>query len=115
MRKLIRRVALVAALVCMTALCGCGEDLYVEIESSTSWSGAFGNRTVDGSGDDRVDVSDDRPVCAVVQKQTEGGSLTARMICENKGLYALFGAEDEEDSATTTAAYGVVSVCSNSD
>jgi hypothetical protein len=108
-------LALVAVMVGSIALAGCGQDLKAKVESNTSWSGAFGNRSVDGSGSKTVDLPDDRPQCAVVQKSTQGGSLTVRIICENTGLAAMFGAEDEEDSATTTAAYGVVSVCSDAE
>jgi len=93
----------------------CADDLRVDIESDTSWSGYFGNKTVDGSGNKSIDIPDDRPQCATAQKETELGFLTAKMIAERKGIAAIFGDEKVEDEATTTAAYGLVTVCSKSD
>ena len=107
-RRTYRLVAVVAAL-CMA---GCGGDLVVEVESNTSWSGYFHNRSVDGSGDETVDVPEESIVCATVQKGTEGGTLTVRMVRRDVGI---FQTDNEEDSASTSAAYGVVSVCSDSD
>jgi hypothetical protein len=65
------------------------------------WSGAFGNRTVDGCGDSTVELpSSGGSFAATAQKQGESGSLT--LVLRNKGKVL--------DSATTSAAYGVVSV-----
>jgi hypothetical protein len=68
---------------------------YAEIESSTSWSCACGNRTVDGTGNQKVDLGSDK--CAVAQKQTRNGFLTLRVT--------------NGESATTTADFGVVTSC----
>jgi hypothetical protein len=65
------------------------------------WSGAFGNRSVDGCGDSRVDLQSDIGIfSANAQKQDEFGSLTLVLLVNGKQV----------DSATTTAAYGVASV-----
>jgi len=80
-------------------------DYKAKVESNTSWSGAFGNRTVDGSGNQTVDLDDDEIQCCVVQKQTTTGRLKVTIVDEG-----FLGADGE--SAETTAEYGVVSVCS---
>jgi hypothetical protein len=65
------------------------------------WSGAFGNRTVDGCGDTKVDLQSDMGIfSANAQKQDEFGSLTLILFVNGKQV----------DSVTTTAAYGVASV-----
>lgn len=69
------------------------------VESDTSWSGAFDNRTVSGRGDMKVDMGARATKCAVVQKQTREGYLTV----------SITGG----DTATTFADFGVVSVCSD--
>jgi len=63
-------------------------------------------------GNKIINVSDDPPVCAVVQKQTKGGYLTVKMVRHNSGLAAILGSENVVDQATTTAAYGIATVCS---
>lgn len=71
--------------------------LEANVDSNTSWSGDFNGRTVDGTGSQTVSLgSGTGPKCAVVQKQTTTGYLTV---------------EIGSDKKTTTAAYGVVSVC----
>lgn len=102
MRYLLILIALIFA--------GCAEKdesphWVAEVTSTTSWSGAFGNRSVDGRGNDTVDLGEDEIVCCVVQKITEGGSL--RVAIRNTTNNRI------SEEATTTAAYGVVSVCSN--
>ncbi|MDD5088773.1 MAG: hypothetical protein PHI18_08245 [bacterium] len=74
-----------------------------DVQSNTSWSGYFGNRTVDGSGNEVVDLPDDEIVCCSVQKQTEAGTLTVTVKDQHNGT--------TKESATTNAEYGVVSVC----
>lgn len=94
---------------CAALLCaGCSVDYKAEVKSSTSWSGAFGNATVDGTGDRIVDIPDDAPQCVVVQKQTTDGSLSVRVVTEGGGLFA----PGDSDWSTTTATYGVVTACS---
>jgi hypothetical protein len=70
--------------------------------SDLCWSGAFGDRTVDGCGDDTIDL---KPMpgdyyVANAQIQGEGGSLTL----------VLKAGETEIDSTTTQATYGIASV-----
>lgn len=90
-------------------LMGCSVDYKVDVKSDTSWSGAFGNRTVDGQGNKTVDIADDPPVCVVVQKQTERGYLTIQIIAKGGGIFG----PDDNAPVTTRAAYGVVSDCSD--
>lgn len=102
--KFVKLFAMCAVLFCA----GCAVDYKAEVKSSTSWSGAFGNSTVDGSGDRTVDIPDDYPQCVVVQKETSVGSLSVRVVAEGGGIFA----PSDSDWATTTAQYGVVSACS---
>ena len=88
-------------------LLGCGPDWKAEIKSNTSWSGSFDGRTVDGTGNKTVNLSNDEVVCCVVQKDTEEGYLEVRIIDDSGGLFTADG-----EKAKTTADYGVVSVCS---
>ena len=75
----------------------------IEIQSNTSWAGSIGaggsSRSIEGSGSQSFQVSGTIAV-AVIQKQTEYGTLTVSIL---KGGRVL-------DSQTTTASYGVVSV-----
>lgn len=85
---------------------GCSDDWKAKVESDTSWSGSFSGRTVDGSGNQTIDLDDDEVVCCVVQKQTERGRLKVSIVNEGSSPFASDG-----ESKETTAAYGVVSVC----
>lgn len=67
-----------------------------EVESNTTWSGSFTGRTVDGSGNQTVKLTGSSPFCASVQKQTKAGFLTVSI---------------GGHSNTTTAEFGVVTVC----
>lgn len=67
---------------------GCADDWVAEVNSNTSWSGAFGNSTVDGSGSRTVDLPDDEIVCCVVQKQSEHGSLSVSIKNQNNSIFA---------------------------
>lgn len=78
-------------------------DWQVRITANCGWSGFFDNRSVDGTGDTIVDVSNGSIVCATVQKTVAFGTLTASMY---DGIN-----NHEADRATTTAEFGVVSVC----
>lgn len=95
-------------LLAFVTLAACHPDIYAEVESSTSWSGSFGGATVDGSGNKRINLPDDPPQCAVVQKNTESGSLRLRISSEGGFLIPEISSGDW---ITTTAAYGVVSAC----
>lgn len=71
-----------------------------DVESNTSWSGSFDGRTVDGSGNQTVKMDGGSgPHCAVVQKKTRTGSLKVSI--------------SHGESKTTTAEFGLVSVCSD--
>lgn len=82
------------------ALIFTGCQKYVHIESNTSWSGAINDASVDGSGNRDIDINNSS--CAVFQKETKEGYLT---ITVKGGMFF------DGDNATTTAQYGVVSVC----
>jgi hypothetical protein len=100
---------LTVAIMVVVFSAGCSVEYKAEVESDTSWSGAFGNRSVDGRGNDRISLGKDHPVCCVVQKETASGFLKVRVKAEGGGL---FGPGDS-DWVETTAQYGVVSVCSD--
>lgn len=99
-----------ALIICLGVIIfsGCAVNYKAEVQSNTSWSGSFSNRTVDGSGNRTVDLPDDPPVCCVVQKETESGYLRVRVIAKGGGI---LGPSDGE-WVETTAAYGVVTACS---
>lgn len=90
-------------------------DIYAEIASDTSWSGAFDNRTVDGAGSKTVDLPDGDIECVVVQKETETGYLTLTIVDHVTGGGIMGVGEKDEtnrsNGVSTTAAYGVVSGC----
>jgi len=88
-------------------LLGCN-DWKAKVESNTSWSGSFSGRTVDGSGNQTVDIDDDGVVCCVVQKETEGGRLKVTIVNEGSNPF-----RSEGESKETTAAYGLVTVCTD--
>lgn len=93
MRKLLCVVTLLAV---TSTGCGLFQD-EAHVTSDTSWSGSFNGRTVEGRGNQTVDLGGgDSPKCAVVQKQTTNGFLTVKI---------------GSDEKTTTASFGVVSVC----
>ena len=77
---------------------------YIEIESDTSWMGSIGgdgsSRSIDGHGSQTWKLTGYTVVSAVIQKTTEYGYLTVRILKDGKIV----------DSQTTTAAYGVVTV-----
>ena len=75
----------------------------VKVQAPTGyhWSGAFGNRTVDGAGSKEVAVQDVLITAADAQKQ-DGGSWPLRLTL-TKGAKVL-------DSQVTTARYGLVTV-----
>lgn len=98
-----KKILFLLAFVSIIAV-GCS-DFKARVESDTSWSGAFGNRTVDGNGNQTIDLDDKDTQCCVVQKQTKHGRLKITIIDE--GFLGMDG-----ESAETTAEYGVVSACS---
>jgi len=99
MKKIFLLIAIASLIIV-----GCS-DFKAKVESDTSWSGAFGNRTVDGNGNKIIDLEDSDTQCCVVQKQTKHGRLKVTIIDE--GFLGMDG-----EFAETTAEYGVVSVCS---
>ncbi len=101
-KKLIVLILLLAYIV------SCSVDYRAEVESNTSWSGAFGNKTVDGSGNNTIDLKDEHPVCCCVQKETKEGYLRVRIAADGGGIFGT----DDSDWVETTAEYGVVTVCS---
>jgi hypothetical protein len=101
--KIIRHAAVVVAALALTS---CSDPLSVIIESDTTWAGSIGNASYDGSGNGNVDFTGSGLVCWAVQKNTERGRL--RVYARRRGL---FGPNNFGD-ATTVAAFGVVSGCS---
>lgn len=105
-----RFALLLMCLLVSTSGTACSRDWKVKVESNTSWSGAFGNRTVDGTGNRTIDIPDDPPECVVVQKDTEQGFLSIETFTEGNGIFA---PEKRNSNVTTTAAFGLVSDCSS--
>jgi hypothetical protein len=108
-------------ILCVTALflgvMGCEErqdDYYAVVDSNTTWSGWFGNRTVDGSGHYEVDLPDN-DACVIAHMQTDTGFLTVTVMSHVTGgsIMGIGGHDDREqqDTATTEAARGMVAVC----
>lgn len=98
-----KRLLLIAGIAGMI-LTGCTK-YRAEVRSDTSWSGAFGNTTIDGSGNQDIELSKEEK-CAVVQKRTTYGSLSVQIVAHG----SIFSSGSGE-KATTTAEYGVVSSC----
>lgn len=67
------------------------------VESNTSWSGYFGNASVDGTGNRTITMGDADIECCSAQKLTANGSLRVWI--------------EGGESGYTTAAYGIVTVC----
>ncbi len=66
---------------------GCEErrdDYYATVQSNTTWSGVFGNRTVDGSGNTEVDLPDNSP-CVIANIEGEDGYLTVTVMSHVTG------------------------------
>ncbi len=100
-----------ATIFCVFALLfsvSCTADWQVRVESDTSWSGAFGNRTVDGTGNQVIDLEDGDVDCVVVQKETREGFLSIQVFSDGSGL---LDPGQEKDKVTTTAEFGIVSDC----
>jgi len=104
--KQVRITLIVVAAIIMFS--GCSKDYKCEVRSNTDWSGAFGDRTVDGSGNRTIDMPGDPPQCVAVQKQTEEGYLEVQMVEEASGP---LNSENDYSPVRTTAAYGVVTAC----
>lgn len=79
-----------------------GGDGVARVETSGCWSGAFGDRTVDGCGPQDVPLESSVGVfVANAQKQGEGSEpLTLILLVDGR----------EVDRATTLAAFGIVQV-----
>lgn len=96
----------IVALLCLSV--GCSHDAMARVESDTQWSGAFGNRTVEGNGNQDVDLPDETPTCASVQKQTRTGRLKVTTFDDGNAWLKWDG-----ETAETIAEFGVVTVCIN--
>lgn len=103
-----KKLILIASFLFIAILSSSCTDLKAKVESDTSWSGSFGDRTVDGSGNQTIDLPDDEPQCCVAQKNTTGGKLKITIINDTANPLAT----KELNSSETYAQYGVVSVCS---
>jgi len=103
----VRTVALAAAVALIMTAGGCTSKT-LEIESDTNWSGAVGStgsRTIDGRGNRSFDIDPSGIVCWDFQKQSEAGRLRAYA-----KIHTLVSADRDGDE-TTTAAFGVVTGC----
>lgn len=89
-------------------LAGC-EGRTLHVESNTSWTGYIGGdagSSVEGRGNHSWPLNPGT-TCWSFQKETEGGTL--RAYASGGGI----AAPDRQGDATTTAAYGVVSGCTD--
>ena len=88
--------------VCVAGLsagCGGSGDIEAHVKSDTSWSGNFSGRSVDGSGNQDINMGTANQVhCVVVQKNTVVGTLSVKV-------------DQGDPEQTTTAAFGTVSAC----
>ncbi len=89
--------------IAVMILAGCGAPK-AEIQSDTSWSGSFGDRRVDGSGNATVGVGGPSPYCAIVQKRTAEGILRVRIVSDDP-------TGPSTDWSETTLPFGVTSSC----
>ncbi|HKK72236.1 MAG TPA: hypothetical protein VKA86_13540 [Candidatus Krumholzibacteria bacterium] len=107
-RDRIRRAGILLLIMTAITLTGCAGEWEAEVESTTSWSGSFDGRTVDGRGDRMISVGRDEVTCVVVQKDTRSGSLRVRLRRDHTFMF-----DEETDWKSTTAEFGVVTVCSD--
>ena len=84
---------------------GCQPDIYAEVESTTAWKAYLDGYAIEASGDFVIDLPDSQEVCITVQKLTEPGSLTVRVV---RRAIVNPGVQDEK---TTTEPYGMVQAC----
>lgn len=102
-------VRCVIVALCVTSA-ACSHDYKAKVESDTSWSGAFSTRTVQGSGNQIVDIDndDDGVVCVAVQKQTRLGSLAVQVVDEGNTWFKKNGPR-----VVTNADFGVATACND--
>ena len=89
--------------IAVMIMAGCGGP-EAEIQSDTSWTGSFGDRRVDASGNGTVVIGGPPPYCAIVQKRTEEGVLRVRVVSDDP-------TGPSTDWAETTLPFGVVTAC----
>ena len=100
------RKFLAAVGIALVLLCSCSSDRWAEVQSDTDWDGYFDNRSVAGSGNREISMPSEGRMAAVVQKMTDEGTLSVRLVEEGW----LFWPEKTTDWITTSAPYGVVDV-----
>jgi hypothetical protein len=96
---------------------GCGRDWKAEIESNTSWHGAYGGITgsqwvtseVQGQGSKTIDLPDDDRVCCSFQ-QTGNGYVRVTIKDEGGGPFRIFA--ESSRSGQTNINGGTVNICS---
>ena len=113
-----KRQAVCTAFVALVAvsLIGCGRDWKAEIESNTSWYGAYGGvsgsewttTSVQGSGDRTIDLPDDDRVCCRFY-QEGNGFLSVKVKDDGGGLFHIF-AEDSRQAETNING-GMIEIC----
>lgn len=99
-------IAVIAIIfILIVAFSGSTGGYKIKIEYSGSWSGSVGSGTsqksVSGTGDDTIDVDDETPIVAVIQKGGGGSDKLTVKIMKGDEVVA---------SKSTTAGYGVVDV-----
>ena len=90
--------------IAVMIMAGCGGAAEAEIQSDTSWSGSFGDRRIDGSGNSTVEIGGPPPYCAIVQKQTADGVLRVRVVSDDP-------TGPSTDWIETTLPFGAATAC----
>lgn len=105
MFETIKDAKVLAVIATFLFVVGCAGEYEVVIESTTSWSGAIGNSTYSGNGNDRFtpDYTGDE-LTAVIQKKSSSGTLTGKIV--QKGMFG----DNVLDEATTKAEYGIITI-----
>ena len=108
MERVLTKTRVILLLCAGLLATGCSADYKVEIESNTAWSGAFGGKVVNGSGNLTIDLPDDGLQCILLQKNTIPGYIRMRVYDVNDSSTATNGAGDWVETNTP---YGAVQTC----
>lgn len=98
--------------IIITAACllliGCSKDYKVEITSDTDWYGQVSGRSVEGPGNQTIDMDDNKGECALLVKKTDAGKLSAKIIWDGGWFINPSG---ETKSVSTMEPNGSIEIC----
>jgi hypothetical protein len=103
--RTIRILILLPAVFALGVMTGCS-DYKVELKSNTSWSGVFGGKTINGSGNLIIDLPDEGRQCITIQKNTVDGWVRAR-------VYDATDTANAWEWQETGEAYGTIDFCAD--